>query len=332
MNSDVFFSIIIPVYNTKKEYLEECLNSVLKQEYDNYEIIIVNDGSNKETSDILESYNNKLRIVNQENQGVIKARINGVSQSKGDYIVFVDSDDFISEEMLKLLNKIVQDYNSDLIMYESIKFVDDINNIIEPGHYFKEGPVTKKEAVNQLLQLHINAFSDKACKKENLISLINNIDTTIINGEDLQQSTYLILNSDYIYYTDEPISFYRIHEGERDYYDVTRVNDINFLVPTYKMVFEETNEYLDMLPIYKQAAVNAVIYTAFCIIWQNNSISKTSFYLDELSKQKTVSILKNLKHRISFYSQFIFNLIINKNYFVLIIVAKIYRVTNKLPV
>lgn len=326
MENNVNFSLIVPVYNTKKEFLQECIESVLKQDYDNYEVIVVDDGSNQETKSFLTSFNNeKLQIITQENQGVIKARINGVKQSKGEYIVFVDSDDFIMPNMLTLMNDIIQKYKAEVIMYESIRFTNDINHIIKPTHWFKDGPVSKTEALDQLLRLHINAFSDKCCKKEILSSLINNIDTTIVNGEDLQQSTYLLLTANSIYYTDKPISYYRINEEYREYYDVTRLHDINYLVPTYKMVFKDNNIYNDMLPTYKQAAVNSVLYTAFNLIWLNKSKNETHDLLDELNQQEITKILSSIPDSISTFSQFVFNLLINKQYSLLSLVAKIYK-------
>ena len=96
MTSNLRFSILIPVYNVEN-YLEQCLNSVLNQKYRNFEIILINDGSSDSSGEICESFavkDNRIRLFNQTNQGLIKTRRLAISLATGDYILFLDSDDF----------------------------------------------------------------------------------------------------------------------------------------------------------------------------------------------------------------------------------------------
>ena len=90
-------SVVVPVYNVEK-YLRECLDSVVNQHYQNWDIICVNDGSTDGSITILEEYqkkDNRIRIITQENAGLSAARNTGIDAALGDYIAFVDSDDFI---------------------------------------------------------------------------------------------------------------------------------------------------------------------------------------------------------------------------------------------
>lgn len=102
-------SIIIPIYNAEK-YIEKCLNSIKKQTYSNYEIIIVDDGSKDNSLNICENFKKKnksiiLKIFTQKNEGPSSARNKGIANAVGDYIIFVDSDDYLEENLLKdLLN------------------------------------------------------------------------------------------------------------------------------------------------------------------------------------------------------------------------------------
>ena len=107
------FSVIIPVYNGAR-FIEEAINCVFKQTYTDWEIIIINDGSKDETPKILEKYtdNEKILIINQENQGVSVARNNGVLHAKGDYIAFLDADDLWHENHLEVLNELIGKYPS----------------------------------------------------------------------------------------------------------------------------------------------------------------------------------------------------------------------------
>lgn len=117
------FTIIIPVYNAEK-YLRECLDSVLRQKYLDFEIIIIDDGSDDNSWGIIEEYTNKderIIAIHQENQGVSSARNAGLNRAQGQYILFVDSDDSVSENLLYLLNEHIVESNPDIIEYSVYK-------------------------------------------------------------------------------------------------------------------------------------------------------------------------------------------------------------------
>lgn len=105
-------SIIVPFYNINSLLLKRCLDSVLRQSFTNFEIIVVNDGSNKDYLDVQSEYTKKdtrVVFINNEHGGVSKARNTGIELAKGKYIAFVDADDFIEESYLNLLYKGIQD-------------------------------------------------------------------------------------------------------------------------------------------------------------------------------------------------------------------------------
>lgn len=106
MIDDIFLSIIIPVYNMEK-YIGDCIKSLEQQHFeDDVEIILVNDGSTDKSFDIMKNYQNHSRnvfIINQLNSGVSVARNKGLAVAKGEYIAWIDPDDYISEEWWKVL-------------------------------------------------------------------------------------------------------------------------------------------------------------------------------------------------------------------------------------
>ena len=107
-------SIIIPAYNAEK-YIKECIESILCQTYENIQIIIVNDGSTDSTVKICESFNDKrLNIINQANKGVSSARNAGKREATGDYIIFVDADDTLNENMIETLVYTLECNNADI--------------------------------------------------------------------------------------------------------------------------------------------------------------------------------------------------------------------------
>lgn len=108
------FSIIIPVYNVEK-YIKKCLDSVFSQTFKDYEVIVVNDGTKDNSMDIVKDYN--VKVVNQKNMGLSEARNTGVKNSTGEYIIFLDSDDYIEKDLLKEVNKSLKN-KPDLVRYQ----------------------------------------------------------------------------------------------------------------------------------------------------------------------------------------------------------------------
>ena len=101
------FSVIVPVYNAEK-YLEKCVNSIVDQKYDDYEIILIDDESNDRSSELcdrfLNNYPELVRVKHKNNEGVLAARLNGFRLAKGEFCVFVDSDDIVEKELLETID------------------------------------------------------------------------------------------------------------------------------------------------------------------------------------------------------------------------------------
>lgn len=119
-------SVIIPVYNVEK-YLRECLDSVLAQTYSNYEVILVDDGSTDISGAICDEYadkHNNIRVIHKENGGLSEARNTGLDASNGDYIYFLDSDDWIEKETLQSLANRITETDSDVVFFDSKSFED----------------------------------------------------------------------------------------------------------------------------------------------------------------------------------------------------------------
>ena len=120
-------SIIIPCYNTSK-YLEKCVNSLLCQSYQDFEIIIVDDGSTDDSAKIaerLQKNNPKVKLVSHnKNQGLFSARITGVEASRGEYITFVDADDTVSVDWLRLLTESILKENADIAVGQMIMDIE----------------------------------------------------------------------------------------------------------------------------------------------------------------------------------------------------------------
>ena len=112
------YSIIVPAYNTEK-YIDKCLKSIFSNTYKNFEVIIVNDGSTDKTEDIINKYIKKydnIIYIKQKNMGLSLARNNGVKKATGDYLLFIDSDDYVEKNLLENINKDIDDL--DVLRYQ----------------------------------------------------------------------------------------------------------------------------------------------------------------------------------------------------------------------
>lgn len=126
-------SVVLPVYNVEK-YIAECLDSLLNQTFKNFEVIAINDGSTDKSKEIVESYIGKdinLKIINQNNGGLSKARNTGIKNSNGEYILFLDSDDMLDSTAIEKLYTKANKNKLDLVVFEPLRFEDETRRIDE---------------------------------------------------------------------------------------------------------------------------------------------------------------------------------------------------------
>lgn len=119
MKKNNFFSIVLPIYNVER-YLDRCINSILNQEYANFEIILIDDGSPDNCPKMCDEWvekDKRIKVVHKKNGGLGFARNTGIENAKGDYILFLDSDDYIEHNLLNNLNIEINKNQSDIIFF-----------------------------------------------------------------------------------------------------------------------------------------------------------------------------------------------------------------------
>lgn len=129
---NILVSIIVPVYNVEN-YINRCVDSILGQTYKNIEILLIDDGSSDQSSDICDNYSkldNRIRVFHITNSGVSHARNVGISNCKGQYITFIDSDDYVCNKYIELLMKTMIENKADFVYCKSQRFksVDEIKS------------------------------------------------------------------------------------------------------------------------------------------------------------------------------------------------------------
>lgn len=244
MNNFVF-SIIVPIYNSER-YLKECIDSILNQTYDNFEIILVDDGSTDKSPKICDEYKSlykeKIEVIHKKNEGQLPSRIRGLELAKGEYIYYIDSDDTIETNLLNDANNIINSYKPDIVLL-NFQYTNDQGKVIEINNdNINNGYIEKEAICDFVIKEKISPLWRKIFKKD---LLDKDIDFKryyhIKNGEDLIQSLPIFFKAKSFYYLNKPYYNYRINPNS-----ITKQYSINRITSTI-YVMEEVKKYIELL-------------------------------------------------------------------------------------
>lgn len=242
---NIKISVIIPVYNVEK-YIGQCLDSIVNQTYKNLEIIIVNDGSNDNSLEIINRYSQndrRIKIINLENKGVSFARNIGIKNSEGNYISFVDSDDYLN---LNTYEKLVKNLDGeDLIIFNYGRFENSTGEIIKEKYVsddeMQELPEEKRYLYSKINHSCWNKLYKTEYLKRNKFKFFE------ILYEDVFFNLEVIYSTNNIKILNE--SFYNYRVNRKDSIMGNRNNnDLNYIqrqVSAYKTNFENINKLIE---------------------------------------------------------------------------------------
>lgn len=210
---ETLVSVVVPVYNVEA-YLEECVDSIVTQTYRNTEILLVDDGSTDrsgEMCDRLAEKDQRIRVIHKTNGGLSDARNTGIRNSKGEYIVCVDSDDIMKNTQIEVLMGLAQKYDADFVYAGREKFNEDSKPFQD-----QQTPSTCCLSVEEALEwlLYQNNFMTGANGKLYKRELFDGVEYPIgLFYEDLATTYRLIANSNKVAYTTEMLYGYRVRSG-----------------------------------------------------------------------------------------------------------------------
>lgn len=273
-------SIIIPVYNNEK-YLERCIVSLINQTYKNLEIILINDGSTDNSRIICEKYlkkDKRVILVNQKNGGVSAARNKGIEIATGSWIAFVDSDDWITENMYEILHINAIENNADISIGGYIR-----TDIEKPAFESKKTlEILDNKTALEYLILDKEGYATSVWNKLYKIDVVKNIlfDKTIKYGEDLLFNFNIMMNNrknvvfdKNIYY----IYFYNRYSATNKYiYNKSILTELNVYKFMLNKISNKEYEFLkhDIYIIYQ----NAIIRILLRLTEFNNMEGKKLYY------------------------------------------------------
>lgn len=199
-------SVIVPVYNVEP-YLQRCVESLINQDYPCIEIILIDDGSTDDSghiADALAHEHSNVIVLHQENKGVSNARNMGLRRSSGDYIGFVDPDDFVDREMYAYLYEQIQINSADIAACTWINEYEDNTRLIEKAG--TDAIFTAEEAVAHDLLMGMSITCNKLFSRK----VCHNVyyDEKIINGEDRLFDLQALLNAAKVVYVNKPFYHY----------------------------------------------------------------------------------------------------------------------------
>lgn len=210
-------SIIVPVYNAE-EYIKKCILSILQQDYNNIELILINDGSVDSCLEICSAFaeqDERIKIINQTNQGVSKARNNGLRNATGNFITFVDADDQIEPNMISTAINYLDQYEADVIVYgwqrkyekkHSIEVVSEKFEVIEPSQI----------AIKRILESYSacgGGYPWNKMWRRSSIGEMQFFDEELFYFEDLEWVVRMMLQINRVVVCPECLYQYMIHEG-----------------------------------------------------------------------------------------------------------------------
>lgn len=221
MKNEKMFSILVPVYN-QRSYLEECIESAINQSYRNFELILVDDGSSDGSEVICDTYKKKypnlIKVIHKENEGLLYARYTGIKESVGKYLLFLDADDCIKENLLQKMKEYIEQYDgTDLIIFNasrSKKYNSTIKEYpIDEDTLFDEND--KKIFIKMFCGNYSFNNMCMKCIRRDLVDLKTYLEEgseQVGYGEDLYQSIPIVNEAKKIFVTNSIYYFYRPNE------------------------------------------------------------------------------------------------------------------------
>ena len=288
-------SVLVPIYNAEK-YIGRCIESILNQTYKELEIVLIEDGSKDNSLNIIKEYGKKdkrIKIIPIENNGVADARNKAVENATGEYLTFVDSDDYIEKDYIETLYNNLQKYKADIAVCNCTNIIEETNK-----QSYKSFGITEVKQYNNLEAVeslfYYNYFRHSPCGKLYKKKVWDNIRFPLgKNYEDLAILYKLFLNSEKVIYIPEQKYNYVIRQGSIVHNEI-RKSDVEAIIEYSQDILDDiTKNYPKLIP----AAEYLVAYLSLTL-WRKIPKGKYKEYNNVVNaniKKYRKSIISNKK-------------------------------------
>ena len=298
----MLFSVIVPIYNVM-DFIHPCIDSILSQNGEDFEVLLVDDGSTDGSSDVCDAYeqkDNRVKVIHKQNGGLVSARNAGIAQAKGEYILYVDGDDRVSEKWLEVIRQQIVSVpeRPDIVVFGSVMVYDDrkVMNPINTEDGFYDRKRLEKEIFPRLLidlkleygaSVFLPASWNKAYKRE-LLTEHHCFDEEIRLGEDTAYVFECVLNADSVVVCKEVLYYYnKMNAGSiLTKYDPKRIKKRLHLFEYIQKRLTGYGPAIDrqMDNFY----ASRIVYDAFCLINQSDHILQTGRFLARELKETQI--------------------------------------------
>ncbi|MGE7860168.1 glycosyltransferase family 2 protein [Bacillus mobilis] len=318
-------SIIVPIYNAEKK-LDKCIKSILKQTFKDFELILVNDGSSDNSLNICRKYekqDNRIVVIDKENEGSILTRKKGIEASNANYIMFVDADDWIDKKMAEELYHQSMENNADITVCNMYKVLGNSMLIKKKNksRYFSGNKIYDKSEIKREIVVAYfwgHPFPPSLCAKLYRKELIENsgkyLDRISFLGEDLFYNLEIFIKANKVKIIDKPLYYYR-HGGFTSKYMPHLFND---MVNGYQIQKEVIDEfYVDTKQIEYNGISIMLLNTFKTCLYNLFSSNLTASEIVQqiqlyVSNDNVIECLNN-EGSLKYFSEEYLNAIKNKN-------------------
>lgn len=299
-SSDIIFFIMVPVYNVEK-YIQKCIESVLNQTYQKFELVLIDDGSSDLSGRICDDYascDKRITVIHQKNKGLIAARQKAIQYlrsisdfTESVYAIFLDSDDSLKTHALETIQKVLSQFDCDMLIYGMDRVID--GKIVRKYNQSKGYGYMISDKQELYRKVFNSAEYNSLCRKAVSIKIIPDIDYSdyyhISHAEDLLQSIFLYKNCNNVFFLNENLYNYTVNPCS-----ITQtVSEKNFKVDFTVRSF--VSEFLEYEKIFSKEDWKQ--YTSYCIHLINNMLQKIlSFSITNGRKKEYFSEIRNSQY------------------------------------
>ena len=255
-------SIIVPIYNAE-QYLRRCVDSILNQEYTDFELLLVNDGSTDASGDICEEYGDRdprVIVIQKENTGVSDSRNRALDRARGKYLQFLDSDDWITPDATRLFVRAAEEYGCDMVISDFYRVVGE--RLSTKGDIEEEGVLTREEFAAHMMEnpadFYYGVLWNKLYRRDIVEEHNLRMDTDINWCEDFMFNLEYIRYAKVFYALHAPIYYYVKRKGSLASQGINisktvkmKLNVFEYYNNFYKHVLEEEDYEKNRLQVYR---------------------------------------------------------------------------------
>lgn len=326
-------SVIVPIYNAEK-HIKKTIESIMNQSYENIELILVNDGSTDDSFSIIKKYEkyDNVIIISKENGGVSDSRNVGISKATGDYIMFVDSDDYLEIDMIEQMVKNATDNNVDIVRCNYSKLSDNTKTDNKIPEIFIRHPKIDKLDFDNIL--YNNFFNNhtwysvwgqlirRSCIKDCKFR------TSLSIGEDLMFNLSIYQNANGIYFLNKSLYNYVCNDN-----GITRSKSTDKLIKkmqdslvVYTDIYDRFKNKEEVQDAMLERFVESIVLASYKIIQSMKNTQKKNSYkvIDNYFESKLMIIVhkKKIYNKLKISKRILYILLRHKMYFVIRLLTK----------